>query len=60
MCLSDRIPDKIPNPTQKQTLQEAGFGLKKNVFNLEDTEEEVYTKLTPWDLDKDQNTIGFP
>lgn len=47
MCLSDRIPDKIPNPTQKQTLQEAGFGLKKNVFNLEDTEEEVYTKLTP-------------
>ena len=36
MCLSDRTSDKIPNPTQKQVLQKAGFGLKKIVFDLED------------------------
>ena len=46
MCLSDRISDKIQNPTQKQVLQKAGLGLKKLVFDLEDTEEEVYAKLT--------------
>ena len=60
MCLSDRISDKIPNPTQKQVLQKAGLGLKKIVFNLEDTEEEVYAKLTSSELDEDKNTIGFP
>ena len=60
MCLSDRISDKISNPTQKQVLQKAGLGLKKIVFDLEDTEEELYAKLTSSDLDENQNTIGFP
>ena len=29
MCLSDRISDKVLNPTQKQVLKKAGLGLKK-------------------------------
>ena len=45
---------------QKQVLQKAGLGLKKIVFDLEDTEEEVYAKLTSSELNEDQNTIGFP
>ena len=60
MCLYDKITDKIPNSTQKQALHKAGLGLKKTVFDLEDTEEEVYAKLTSSELDEDQNTIGFP
>ena len=55
MCRSDRISDKIQNPRQKQVLQKAGLGLKKIVFDLEDTEEEVYVKLTSSELDEDQN-----
>ena len=30
---------------QKKVLQKAGTGLKKIVFDLEDTEEEVYAKI---------------
>ena len=46
MCLSDRISGNIQNPTQKQALQKEGLGLKKIVFDLEDTKEEVCGKLT--------------
>ena len=45
---------------QKRVLQNAGLGLKKILLDLEDSEEEVYAKLTSSDLDEDQNTIGFP
>ena len=44
MCLSDRISDNIQNPTQKQASQKEGLGLKKIVFDLEDTKEEVCGK----------------
>ena len=59
MCLSDRISDNIQNPTQKQASQKEGLGLKKIVFDLEDTKEEVCGKLTSSELDEDQYTIGF-
>ena len=45
---------------QKRFLQNAGVGLKKILFDLEDSEEEVYAKLTSSEPDEDQNTIGFP
>ena len=41
-------------------MQKEGLGLKKIVFDLEDTEEEAYAKLTSSELDGDQNTISFP
>ena len=60
MCLSDRISNKIPNPTQKKVLQKAWFGLTKIAFDLGEIEKEIYVKLTSSELDEDQNTIGFP
>ena len=60
MYLSHRISDKIQNPTLKQVLQKAGLGLRKIVFDLEDTEEDVNAKLTSSEFDEDQNTISFP
>ena len=53
MCLFDRISDNIQNRTQKQVLQKEGLGLKKIVFDLEDTKEEVCDKLTSSELDED-------
>lgn len=41
-------------------MQKAGLDLKKILFNLEDTENEVIFKLTFSELDEDQNAIGFP
>ena len=39
ICLSDKMCDKIPNPIQEEVSKKAGLGLKKIVFDLEDTEE---------------------
>ena len=60
MFLSDRISDKLLNPKQKKVLQKAGLGLKNIAFDLEETEEKIYNKLTSLELDEVQNTIGFP
>ena len=42
-----------------QNLQKAGLGLKKIIFDLEDTDEDVYANLTSSKFDEGQNTIDF-
>lgn len=45
ICLADRFAQKVPSPSQKVALENAGLGFRKIVFDIEDTEEEVYKKL---------------
>ena len=46
VCLADRLCYKVPNAVEKQTLHNAGLGLKKIKLDLEDDEEEVLKKIT--------------
>jgi hypothetical protein len=58
-CLADRKQSSIPNATTKQLLHNAGLGLKKIRFLLEDDESQVAQKIMS-DEFVDDETLGFP
>lgn len=62
ICLADNCAEKVPTPTEKQVLENAGLGYRKIVFNVEDKEEKVYRALTSSDKDGDESglTVGYP
>ncbi|XP_070559923.1 uncharacterized protein [Ptychodera flava] len=53
ICLADRFANKVPTPSEKQALYQAGLGGKKIEFCLDDNEQEVVRKLT-------DDECGFP
>ena len=60
VCLADRQACRVPSSTEKQILQEAGLGLKKIKFFVDDSEEEVLQKLTSDTPGEDGQPAGFP
>ena len=60
VCLADRQACRVPSSTEKQILQQAGLGLKKVRFFVDDSEEEVVKKLTSDEPGDDGIPNGFP
>ena len=60
VCLADRQASRVPSSTEKQLLQQAGLGLKKIRFFVDDSEEEVLEKLTSDVPGDDGLPTGFP
>ncbi|XP_057290583.1 uncharacterized protein LOC130647115 [Hydractinia symbiolongicarpus] len=61
VCLADRTRTKLPTPSEKQVLHNAGLGLKKISFDIDDDETDVYTKLMADAQNKENGeTEGFP
>ena len=60
VCLADRQTCRVPSSTEKQLLQQAGLGLKKIRFFVDDSEEEVLEKLTSDVPGDDGLPTGFP
>lgn len=46
VCLADRQACRVPSSTENQILQQAGLGLKKINFFVDDSVEDVVEKLT--------------
>ena len=59
-CLADRPACRAPPSAEKQILQQAGLGLKKIRFFVDDSEVEVKEKLTSDILDDNGEPMGFP
>ena len=60
VCLADRQACRVPSSSEKQILQQAGLGLKKIKFFVDENEEEVVEKLTSDMPGDDGHPIGFP
>ncbi|CAH3175188.1 unnamed protein product [Porites lobata] len=60
VCLADRQACRVPSSSEKQILQQAGLGLKKINFFVDENEEEVVEKLTSDMPGDDGHPIGFP
>ena len=60
VCLADRQACRVPSSTENQFLQEAGLGLKKIKFSVDDSEEEVLEKRTSDTPGEDGQPTGFP
>ena len=58
-CLADRQQTTIPNGSTKQVLHNAGLGLKKIRFLLEDDESQVAQKIMSDEVVENE-TLGFP
>ena len=58
-CLADRQQSSIPNASAKQILHNAGLGLKKIKFSLEDDETQAAQKIMSSKVVED-GTLGFP
>lgn len=59
ICLANRLQTVIPSASEKQTLNDAGLGLKKIKFSAEDDETQVAEKIMSKDIVNDE-TLGFP
>ena len=59
VCLADRHACRAPSSAEKQVLQQAGLGLKKIRFFVDDSEVEVKEKLTSDILDDNGEPMGF-
>ena len=60
VCLADRHASRAPSSGEKQVLQQAGLGLKKIRFFVDDSEVEVKAKLTSDMVDDSGEPMGFP
>ena len=60
VCLADWHEYRAPSSAEKQVLQQAGLGLKKIPFFVDDSEVEVKEKLTSYILDDNGEPMGFP
>ena len=60
VCLADRQACRVPSSSEKQILQQAGLGLKKIKFFVDENEEDVVEKLTSDMPGDDGHPIGFP
>ena len=58
-CLADRHQTSIPNASTKQILHNAGLGLKKIRFLLDDNETQVAQRIMSDETVEDE-TLGFP
>jgi hypothetical protein len=58
-CLADRQQTSIPNASTKQLLHNAGLGLKKIRFLLDDDEAQVAQKIMSDEVVEGE-TVGFP
>ena len=59
-CLADKRASKVPTPSERQTLHNAGLGFKKIKLYSDDDEKSVLEKITSSSLDEDGDVIGFP
>jgi len=57
--LADRHACRAPFSAEKQVLQEAGLGLKKICFFVDDSKVEVKEKLKSDTLDDNGKPMGF-
>ncbi|KAJ8309731.1 hypothetical protein KUTeg_011596 [Tegillarca granosa] len=54
ICLASKSQKFIPNSAEKEILNKAGLGKKKNRFNKTDTEKDVFEKL----MSNEKNELG--
>ena len=60
MCLADRQACRVQPSSEKQILQQAGLGVKKIKFFVDENKEEVLEKRTSDMPGDDGHPIGFP
>lgn len=60
VCLASRNASKTLTSTDKQILHQAGLGQKKIKLSVDDSEQEVFDKVTSDSKDENGNPLGFP